>query len=64
MTKKYLTFLQTKELLNTTNGHLRSLIFHRKIPHIKIGRLIRFDYEELIQWIDSSKVNGGIYEER
>lgn len=55
--KKYLTFKEAKLLLNTTNGHLRSLVFRQKIPYIKLNRLIRFDYDDLIKWIESNKQN-------
>lgn len=55
--KIILTFQQTKELLGTTNGHLRSLVFHKKIPFLKLNRLIRFDYDDLIEWINSNKKN-------
>lgn len=53
--KKILTFEETKALLNTTSGHLRSLVFHKKIPYLKLNRLIRFDYDDLIVWINHKK---------
>lgn len=52
--KKLLNFNEARELLNTSSGHLRSLVFKKKIPFIKINRLIRFDYEELLNWIRSN----------
>lgn len=55
--KKYLTFKEAKMLLNTTDGHLRSLVFQQKIPYIKLNRLIRFDYDDLIKWIEGNKKN-------
>lgn len=62
MTNKLLNFSEAREYLNVTNGHLRSLIFKRQIGFIKIGRLIRFDYEDLLKWIESQKQNpkGGL----
>lgn len=53
--KKILTFEEARTLLNTTTGHLRSLVFHKKIPYLKLNRLIRFDYDDLIAWINQRK---------
>ena len=42
---------QTCKLLNTKKNHLRALVFRREIPVHRIGRLLRFDYAELINWL-------------
>ena len=55
MKSKLLNFSEACEYLNVTNGHLRSLIFKKQIGFIKIGRLIRFDFEDLIKWIETQK---------
>jgi excisionase family DNA binding protein len=41
--------------LNVQVRHVRRLVAERRIPYIKWGHLIRFDADELEQWIDSSR---------
>ena len=54
--KSYLTPHQLCELLNIKESRLRTLIFKKEIPFLKIGRLLRFDRAEIIKWMDSKKV--------
>ena len=44
--------------LNVQVRHVRRLVAERRIPYIKWGHLIRFDADELEQWIDSSRRPG------
>lgn len=53
--KKLLTFEEARQFLNTTNSHLRFLVFHKKVPFLKLNRLIRFDYDELLIWLNQNK---------
>lgn len=48
---KLLTIEELADFLQIKKSFIRSLVFQRKIPFIKIGRLIRFDMNEIIQWI-------------
>ena len=43
------------EYLGTTTRHLRRLVSERRIPHTKIGGLVRFDLDALDQWIDDNQ---------
>lgn len=52
---KYLTFGEFLEFLKIKASKGRSMIFKKEIPFIKIGRLIRFDREDIVQWIESKK---------
>ena len=36
---------------------IRSLIFNNKIPHYKIGGLVRFELNEIEAWIEDQKVS-------
>ena len=56
MTDKLLNFSETKDFLNVTTSHLRSLIFKKEICFIKVGKLIRFSVIDLNEWINSNKV--------
>jgi excisionase family DNA binding protein len=42
--------------LGTTPRHLRSLVFRREIPHVKIGGKLRFDPQALDAFVDSCRV--------
>ena len=43
------------QFLNVKESHIRSLVFMRKIPIIHIGRLVRFDERDLIEFIEQNK---------
>lgn len=58
--KTYLTFQDVCELLNISSHHLRSLIFKKKIPYTKIGRLVRFERNDLTTWLQSKKQIGEV----
>jgi excisionase family DNA binding protein len=47
---------QVAELLNVREQHVYRLVYERRIPHVKVGRLLRFDPDELTLWIDSGRV--------
>ncbi len=42
--------------LNITVRHVRRLVFERRIPHVKVGRLLRFDPAEVAAWLQSTEV--------
>ena len=44
------------EYLNITESKMRSLIFNKKIPFIKVGREIRFEKEVIESWIESNSI--------
>ena len=47
-------FLSARELsiyLNTKESHIRHLIFREKMPYYRIGRLIRFNVNEVLQFL-------------
>ena len=43
------------ELLGVNERHVRRLVAERRIPHLKWGRLLRFDREELDTWLDQAR---------
>ena len=45
--------------LHTSERHIRHLIANRKIPFTRVGRLIRFDVNELDRWLESNSVPVG-----
>ncbi len=55
--QKLLTPQEVCELLGIKMSKLRSAIFRREIPIIKIGRLVRVSQDDLAQWLNQNKVN-------
>jgi excisionase family DNA binding protein len=43
------------EHLGTSQRHIRRLIAERRIPYVKVGRLIRFDPDEITAWLDRGR---------
>ncbi len=47
-----LTIDQLAEQLGITVRHVRRLIAERRVPFLRVGRLIRFDPAEIGTWLD------------
>ena len=41
--------------LGVSQRHVRRLVFERRIPYLKWGRLLRFDPVEIDRWIDAAR---------
>ncbi|MDA8061599.1 MAG: helix-turn-helix domain-containing protein [Actinomycetota bacterium] len=55
---RLLTIDQLAEQLGITTRHVRRLIAERRVPYVKVGRLVRFDEEEIKAWLDEHRVGG------
>lgn len=53
--KKLLSIQEASDFLNLKVSWLRSAVFKDQIPYIKVGHLIRFDQNDLVEWINSKK---------
>jgi excisionase family DNA binding protein len=42
--------------LGVNDRHIRRLVFERRIPFIKWGRLVRFDPDEIGRWIEEATI--------
>jgi len=42
--------------LATSVRHVRRLVAERRIPYLKVGHLVRFDPEEVLQWLGDRRV--------
>lgn len=40
------------EMLAITPRHLRELVYKRRIPVVRVGRLLRYDRAEIERWIE------------
>ena len=56
--KNLLDLRQAALLLNLKVSRLRYEVFHKRIPHFKIGRSIRFDIEALTKWVNAQRIDG------
>lgn len=50
-----MTIQEASDFLNLRESKMRSLVFKRLIPVIRIGRNLRFDKSDLAGWVDSIK---------
>jgi excisionase family DNA binding protein len=44
------------EHLGVSVRHVRRLVFERRIPYVKWGHLVRFDIDEVNDWLANSRV--------
>ena len=49
--QRYLDVPATAEYLGVTERHVRELVYRRAIPHHHVGRLLRFDLDDLDAWM-------------
>ena len=54
--KKLVTIKEVSEMLNVRPSWIRSAIFKKEIPYIKIGNHVRFEEADLLEWIERSKI--------
>ncbi len=53
-----LTIEELAKILAIKKSHIRSLVFKKKIPYLKVGKLIRFSPDEIKRWIEDIKGRG------
>ena len=53
---EYLSIAELSLLANLRPSMIRSLVFKRKIPYLKVGRLLRFDKKDILRWLEEKKV--------
>ena len=51
-----LTIDQLAEQLGITVRHVHRLIAERRVPYLKVGKLVRFDPAEIAGWLDGSRI--------
>ncbi len=52
-----MTIAQVAQYLGVTERHIRRLVSERRIPHVRWGRLIRFDPRKIDKWIEEAAVD-------
>lgn len=51
-----LTIDQLAARLGTSVRHVRRLVAERRVPYVKVGRLVRFDPEAVKAWLDAASM--------
>lgn len=54
--KSLLDLPAVAERLGVSERHVRRLVFERRIPFIKWGHLLRFDPDEVEEWLAGARV--------
>ena len=52
---KLLTLKQVADHLSVNERHVRRLVAERRIPYVKWGHLLRFDPDEIAEWLDGGR---------
>jgi len=55
--KRLLNINEAAEYMATTVGRLYQMVHKKQIPHVKIGRSLRFDIGELDEFIKNNAVD-------
>lgn len=50
-----LTIDQLAQRLGITVRHVRRLVAEKRVPYLKVGRLVRFDSAEIGPWLDGRR---------
>ena len=56
-TVEWLGVPELARMLNVSEDMIRSLVHQRRIPYYKVGKLIRFDPNEIAEWLSGLRVN-------
>lgn len=54
MALELLDLAAVAQRLGTSESHVRGLVSRREIPHVKLGRFLRFDPEAIETWIKAN----------
>lgn len=53
--EELLSIKDVSRILNVRESTLRAWVFQRKIPCVRLGRLVRFRERDLQQWINENQ---------
>lgn len=58
MTDRLVTVHDVAELLNVPTTWVREHTRDGTIPHVRLGRYVRFDEDEVLAWVESCRCGG------
>lgn len=56
MEKRFLGIMELSEYLGLTKGTLYVWVCQRRIPYLKVGKLLKFDIIEIEHWLKDKRV--------
>ena len=56
MEKRYININDLSDYLGIPKGTIYVWVCHRKIPYVKVGRLLKFDLHKIEGWLAESSV--------
>ena len=59
MNEPLMTAAEVAELLSVPVSWVRESTRSGAIPHIQLGRYVRYDHGEVLAWVESLKTGGG-----
>jgi len=56
MERRFLGIKQLAEYLGVKEGTVYAWVFQKKIPYLKIGKLVKFDVREIEAWLEDKRI--------
>ena len=56
MEKRFLGIKELANFLGIAEGTVYVWVCHRKIPFVKVGRLVKFDIRKIEKWLEENSV--------
>jgi len=56
MERRFLNKKELADLLGLKEGTVSVWVCHRKIPYVKVGRLVKFDLRRIEEWLKETSV--------
>jgi len=56
MERRFLGINEFAEYLGVQKGTLYVWVCHRKIPFLKVGKLVKFDLKEIEEWLKDRRI--------
>ena len=56
MLKRLIDIKELSEYIGITEGIACVWVCHKKIPYVKVGRLVKFDLRDIDTWVDKRKI--------
>ncbi len=57
VTKKWLKSPEVRELLSVSPGTLQNLRINGTLPYTKVGGIIYYDYQEIVQVMENNRIH-------
>ena len=58
MSDRLLDAAELSELLNVSERWVREQTRSGAIPHVRLGRFVRFDLDDVLEWVETRKAPG------